>query len=64
MTARIKSFTSVVTLGLGKYQIHSLMLGSATLWNESVGIVPPFSNVPGGTGVGGSVTHERHRHRY
>ena len=46
-----------VTLGLGKYQVHSLMLGSATLWNESVGIVPPFSNVPGGTGVGGSVTH-------
>ena len=44
------------TLGLGKYQIHTLMLGSATLWNESVGIVPPFTTLPGGSAISGSVT--------
>lgn len=41
-----------MTLGLGKYQVHKIQIGTATLWNEDDGVVSPFSSAPGGGGSG------------
>ncbi|EJW12727.1 hypothetical protein A33M_1697 [Rhodovulum sp. PH10] len=51
-----------VTLGLGKYRVHKMMLGTATLWTEDGGIQEPFVSIQGSgssaltrtSGTGGS----------
>lgn len=42
-----------MTLGLGKYQVHKIMIGAATFWVEDEGIKDPFTVTGEGGGTGG-----------
>lgn len=41
-----------LTLGLGKYQVHKIEIGTATLWTEDDGVVAPFLGAIGGDSAG------------